>query len=233
MTSKRTQTIQMVLITATMCLAAFEWSYAQQSPTRPGQRGPGLSTGRDAGRPAAGRAPARGRPTRGAGADVSVVSGGARGAAPSVVGGGQARGTRGGAGADVSVVSGQVGGVAPSVVGLTKGKFEPILRRDVTYGEVPELGDEVVISLAGPMAVPAFLDALALATGWNIAASTDVQRSVLQFWTKEVTPRQAVAVLRFNDIYYEYDEDTQFLFVMTVDEYLQDEYGDLEEREFS
>ena len=72
-----------------------------------------------------------------------------------------------------------------------------------------------------------------MATGWNIAASTDVQRSVLQFWTKEVTPRQAVAVLRFNDIYYEYDEDTQFLFVMTVDEYLQDEYGDLEEREFS
>ena len=242
MKSKRTQVIRMLVIAAAVCLVATECSFAQQSPTRPGQRGPGL-TGGGPGRapargPAAGRGSARGpgrgpgsaRSPRRPGAGPPVVSGGARAVAPSVVGGGQSGPTRR-AGAGSSVVSGEVRGVTPTV--KFRGPFEPVLRRDVTYGEVPELGGQVAIKLKGPMAVPAFLDALSLATGWNIAASVDANKVVLQFWTKALTPRQAVAVLKFNDIYYEYDSDSQFLFVMTLDEYLQDEYGELEEREFS
>ena len=227
-----------VIMMTTFCLAAIGWSYAQQSPTRPGQRGPGLTgrggAGGQVGSSAVGRGANRFGPARAGarGAGGSVVSGGGtRGVAPSVVGGGRGRSARGGAG--VTVVTGEASGVQPTLDGFRKGQFQPILRRDVVYGELPEFGDEVVISLAGPMAVPMFLDALSMATDWNIVASVGAQKVVLQFWTTKVTPRQAVAVLKFNDIYYEYDEDTQFLFVMTLDEYLLDQYGELEEREFS
>ncbi len=196
----------MVLMTALLCVWIGGPTYAQQSPTRPGGRGPGLGGGQDVRRPVRDAErqypvrPVRGGTSRGGGMNVSVVSGGDPGAAPRVVGAAKA--------------------------------FEPILMRDLRYGEVPEVDEAVVISLAGPMPVPDFLDALSLATGWNIAASLGVQPLVLQFWTKEVSPRQALAVLKFNDIYYEYDEDSQFLFVMTAHEYLEREYGDLEQHEF-
>lgn len=204
---KRITTVWLVLMMAMLFLAPAGLIYAQQSPTQPGQRGPALERGREVRQPD--RDPAR--PTL-RGRDGGLISGETE--------------------TDVSVISGGEPGAAPRLAGTAEA-FEAILLRDVTYGEVPDAGEGVVISLAGPMPVLDFLDALSLATGWSIAASAGVQPLVLQLWTKEVSPRQAVAVLKFNDIYYEYDDDTQFLFVMTLDEYLLREYGDLEEHEFS
>ena len=54
----------------------------------------------------------------------------------------------------------------------------------------------------------------------------------LDFWTNEVSPKQAVAILRFNDIHYEYDPDSMFLFVMTKAELLERQHGRLIEYEF-
>lgn len=208
--------IQMAIlpIVAVMCLATVDSSYPQQSPTRPGPGGANLGRsqtgGPQVGRPQVGR-------LGGAGASRST----SRGAGSS----------RGGVG-DVSVVTGRRSGAPPRLSGDRK-PFEPIYYRDVHYGDVPETQEDISISLVGPMSTVEFLDALSLATGWNIVVSAAVQALQLQFWTQDVTPKQAMAILEFNDIYYKYDEETEFLFVTTVEEHIESEYGAMIELEFT
>lgn len=209
MTPKSSRTIQTVLAMATLCLLTIDVSYGQQSPTTAGRRGPSLNQG--AGSTQAGASTARERPsTRRA---IGPRSGR-------------------GSGAQVTVVTGQGSRVAPRVSTGVEGGFAPVQQRELSYRPVPEMDESVRISLTGPMLAVEFLDALALATGWNVAASPGVKLLTLDFWTNEVSPQQAVAILKFNEIHYEYDEETTFLFVMTKKEYLDREYGDLIEYEF-
>jgi type II secretory pathway component GspD/PulD (secretin) len=47
-----------------------------------------------------------------------------------------------------------------------------------------------------------------------------------------MTPEQAMAILKFNDIYYWFDQQANIVFVMTKDEYLEKEFGDVVKHEF-
>ena len=133
--------------------------------------------------------------------------------------------------AEVSVTEGQAPAVTSRVVG-SPGTFEPLLQRPLEYGDVPEVDEPARMSLKGPMSAKEFLDALALTTGWNVATTNAVGQLVLEFWTNDISPKQALAILRFNDVYYHFDEDADFLFVSTKEEHLQREYGGLMEIEF-
>lgn len=188
-------------------LAGTTGVLAQQTPTRPGQRGPTLQT------------------------DEPGRLGVSRETGPSAV-----RPTgRVSTGGEVEVVSGTTVAVPVSRVVAPQEAFEPLLTRTVEYGPVPETDEQATISLTGQMSTSEFLDALSIATGWNIASSPALRGEgapALEFWTKEVSPKQALAVLRFNDIYYEFDEDADFLFVMTVEEHLERAYGEPVQEEF-
>jgi len=138
---------------------------------------------------------------------------------------------RGPAGAEVTVTTGTPS-AAPSRVVSPQGSFEPALARPLEYGEPPAAADSVKITLTGPMSASEFLDALALATGWNIASSPKVREAALEFWTNEITPAQALAILRFNEIFYEYDKEANFLFVLTKEEHVDRTLGSLVQTEF-
>lgn len=128
-----------------------------------------------------------------------------------------------------------VGGGSRGGVRVTGGgqKFEPSKSRPILYGDLPELEEDIPLALVGPQTVLEFVDVLAQATGWNFMATTAVQDIPLQFWMNEMTPEQAMAVLKFNGVYYEFDEETQFIYVMTTDEYLKREYGTVVEQAFT
>jgi type II secretory pathway component GspD/PulD (secretin) len=113
------------------------------------------------------------------------------------------------------------------------GGFEVILSRPVPEQEVPEGGEPITIP-ASPTPVPVveLIDAIAAATDWNIVVSKGVGEETVQVWLQEVTPRQALEVLRHSGMYCEFDPDTRFLFVMLESEYLERTYGDIKHREF-
>ena len=191
-----------ILIISSLCVA--DWVAAQQSPTRPGGRRPGISGQRGGNavsgpsRPTAGRSTQRG----GSSGQSTVITGGAF----------DASGVR--------------------VVSPGNAQFEPIKDRELEYGNIPPLQEEITITLTGPMSALQYLDTLAVATGWNIVASKLLETVTLQFWSNEMTPEQALAVLKFNDVYYWYDEAASILFLMTKDEYLEKEYGSISKYEF-
>lgn len=183
-------------------IAALVWAgtaTGQQTPTRPGGRGPTLKTEK----PAVQGAPSAPRPSG-----------------------------RPSSGAAVEVYTGTSAGPVSRVSGPAEGAFEPVLMREVTYGPVPTTSEQAQITLTGQMSTSDFLDALSVATGWNIASTEAVRQITLEFWTNEVSPKQALAILEFNKIYYEYDKDANFLFVMTQDEYLERQYGTITQAEF-
>lgn len=122
------------------------------------------------------------------------------------------------------------GGAAGVSVQGGVGTFDPIFSKPVEYGEVPDVGEELTIT--GPMPMSEFLDTLAIATNWNVLVSELAQAVNLQFWVTETTPKQALEILKFHDIYYEFDPETQFLYVMTKDEHLDKEYGDVKPETF-
>ena len=104
--------------------------------------------------------------------------------------------------AGVGVRTGATGRPAVGGARMT-GSQEPLRAigaKPVEYGPVPSTEQVVRITRKGPMAAVEFLDTLALATGWNITASPALQEVQLQFWLKEMSPEQAVAVLRHNQI---------------------------------
>jgi len=123
------------------------------------------------------------------------------------------------------------GGGGGAAIRTTGGdKYEPVMQREVVYKPVPDVGEPMTLN--GPLPTGEFLDTLALATDWNVLVTPDAKSVSLEFWITEVKPREALEILRFHDVYYEYKEDTKYLYVMTKDEHLAKEYGKLKEHEF-
>ncbi|MDQ1257062.1 MAG: hypothetical protein QG656_1663, partial [Candidatus Hydrogenedentes bacterium] len=136
-----------------------------------------------------------------------------------------------GKGAKPSVrTSGGGEGVSVSVKG--DAAFEPILQKEVEYGEVPDVGEPLTMD-AGSMPMVDFLQSLYDSTGWNILVTEAAQAVTLQFWVTEVTPKTALEVLKFNNVYYDFNDETQYLYVMTKDEHLEREFGNIQATEFN
>lgn len=136
----------------------------------------------------------------------------------------------GGATPNVRVIGGAAGGgggAAPRAAGAGAGAYEPFKRRPLVYDEVPDVGEPM--SLTGPMPAMQFLDDISFATGWNIVASPQIQTVNLQFWITDMKPKVALEILKFHDIYYKFDEETNMLFVMTEEEFYAKEYGEIVE----
>lgn len=110
--------------------------------------------------------------------------------------------------------------------------FEPLQDREIDYGTIPQAPDDMKMSLVGPMMAMDFLDALSAATGWNIVASPSLKELELSFWLAELTPVQAMGVLRFNDLAYRYDRISDLLFVTTKEEFLEQAHGRVTRNDF-
>ena len=113
-----------------------------------------------------------------------------------------------------------------------KESFEPILDKDVSYGALPKSSPDMTLTLEGPLPALEFLSALSTATKWNIVASPGVTKKELNFWLNKMTPAQAMSVLKFNEVHYRYDAEADLLYIMTNEEYLQSEHGDIERFEY-
>lgn len=123
------------------------------------------------------------------------------------------------------------GNVTPVTVTVGGGTFDPILQRPVEPGEIPDVG-EVMTGITGPMKVVEFLDLIATATEWNILVSTKAQAVELQFWLSNKKPKEALEILKFNGVHYEFDPKTNYLYVMLNEERLQQQYGAIESETF-
>ena len=130
---------------------------------------------------------------------------------------------------------------SPEPIGLRvttrseSGSHEPYLDRDVEFGDVPQGGEPMSMSSyddGEAMPLLTFLDELHRATGWNIIPSPGLQNRFVRFWIENMTPQQALEVLRIHDIFYEYDAETKFLYVRGVDEEKRDRYGEILDAEF-
>ncbi|MCC6490564.1 MAG: SPOR domain-containing protein [Candidatus Hydrogenedentes bacterium] len=112
--------------------------------------------------------------------------------------------------------------------------FEPILQHEVESAELPDVGDVVTINATdAPKMVIEVLDQVAQASGWNIIASKGLEEESVRFWLKGMKPKQVMEVLRFNGIYYDYDLQSNCLYVMLEGEFLEREYGAPQEAEFA
>jgi len=169
------------------------------------------------------------RPAARAGAGLTAVSGGAgRNTGPGLVTGALA--APGGA-AQFVQGPGVAGLQRPDGVAAGNGAFDVIFEREVEYPPLPD-GGEVLIDLSGPKSVSDFLDDIRIATLWNILISESVRDRMLDFWITEATPQQAMEILKFHDLYYEFDAQTGYLYVMSVEEWQRREFGKLTEHKF-
>jgi len=134
------------------------------------------------------------------------------------------------AGRTTGVRGGTGGQGAATVHTLGEGIYDPIMDMPIEYKDVPDEGEPFVV-LNGPMTVEEFIETLAMATEWNVIATEEALAVNLQFWITNMKPKDALEVLRFHDLYYEFDETTRYFTVMTKDEYLERTYGDTEECE--
>ncbi|MFP4172759.1 MAG: secretin N-terminal domain-containing protein [Candidatus Hydrogenedentota bacterium] len=114
-----------------------------------------------------------------------------------------------------------------------EGVYEPFLEKSMEFREVPDEGETLTLETPEDR-IPAteFLDTLAQATGWNILSSEGVEEEKLRFWVEQVTPQEALEVLRFHGIYYDYDPESRYLYVRTQEEYLRSEHGGMVQQEF-
>ncbi|HOZ46880.1 MAG TPA: secretin N-terminal domain-containing protein [Candidatus Hydrogenedentes bacterium] len=136
---------------------------------------------------------------------------------------------QGGGGGAVRTVGGER---AASVSVLSNEPYQPVLNRPVEYAELPEVGE--ALTLTGPMPMTEFLETISFATNWNILVTPGAQDIELQFWLTEATPKRAIEeVFKFHSVYYRFDPNTQYLYVMTKEEYLNQEYGALKEEVFT
>lgn len=181
-------------------------------------------------RPAEGAGPAEApRPVTGpTGPTGPSISGPglSRPGAPGVVGGPPGMG----AGAGGARFSTPQGGAAVSVTG--QGTFEPALLHDVEYPDVPDVGEENILTEEGPMSVEQFLGLIHFATDWNIVVTDAAKQVNLNFFIVETPPKQALKVLEKHRVYYEFDEEAKFLYVMTEEEHLFDKYAKLQSHQF-
>jgi general secretion pathway protein D len=102
----------------------------------------------------------------------------------------------------------------------------------VIYGEVPEEGDMIEF-LEGPMPTAEFLQAIHLATEWNVLATEEARAINLEFIISKKTPKEALEILKFYDLVYDWEEDTKFLKVYTKTEWQEERFGDPEAVEFA
>lgn len=248
-------------ILAAMAVAAIAMAQGQ-SPTSPRPRpgipdlfDPGLGTGGDPGRETPTRFSGNGRfaqpaaePDRAATEDADSRQRQEAGEQPAASAGPPVRTVTGrgdGATMQPGLITGAAGppqsatgvlpewsAAQPAQSGPAAQPFEVILDREVEYGPLPE-GGEVLIDLMGPRTVAEFLDDIRLATLWNILVSEEARSKTLEFWITEATPQQAMEILKFHDIYYEYDAGKGYLYVMTVAEWQRREFGKLESRRFA
>ena len=133
--------------------------------------------------------------------------------------------TSGGGGATFSK------GGAATVNAVGEGTFEPVKFKPVTYGDPPDEG-EVITYLEGPMALGEFLQAIHLATEWNVLATEAARQISLEFIIANKSPKESLDILKFHDLVYDWDEETRFLSVRTKEEWQQKNYGDAQAREF-
>lgn len=208
---------------AVLVFALWTWgaAVAQQSPTPPRDR-PGLDPGGRGGLGGQADGRAGGRVQQGGQQPGSGGRGG-----PTAGGGAEVQGQA--TGGEIRTVTSSGGGSGRVRV-QEKGNFEPFRNIAIEFGAVPGGGEPM--TLQGPSNGGEFLQLLSIATNWNILATQAAQQVNLQFWINEMTPDRALEVLRFNNLYYEYDADTEILYVMTQDEYLNAEYGAVNEAEF-
>ena len=176
------------------------------------------------GKPAPGSAVGQAAADAGSGKDKSKPA--SSGAGKKAAGGGKGGGGGGGGGGGTTFTKGEPGTVSVS----GEGSFEPILEREITYGEVPEEGDP--LTLEGPMVIGEFLSAVNMATGWNILVSPELQDVQLKFWISETPPNKALEILKFYKIFYEYDADAKLLRVMSEEDHQKRLYGKRQPKEF-
>lgn len=110
------------------------------------------------------------------------------------------------------------------------GFFDILFSRKLQYAELPDVGEP--LTLPGPMTVGEFLEAIHLATNWNIIVSEGAKDLQMNFWIVDKKPKEALEVLKFYDIFYEFDEKTNFMRVFTKEEWLIKTFGDLKPHEF-
>ena len=178
--------------------------------------------------PRDGEAAAKAAADTGAGQEAATEPAG--GGGPQTIGGGGGTGTgtgTGGAGGGTNFTKGTPGTV--SVAG-GDGAFEPLLDRDVEYGEVPDEGE--ALTLEGPMPLGEFLAAINMSTNWNIITAPEIQDVNLKFWITETKPKTALQILKFYKIYYEWDTESECLRVMSEEDHLKREYGKRKPHEF-
>ncbi len=120
------------------------------------------------------------------------------------------------------------GGTVSTLAGTA---YEPIYEREVVYGDVPDEGE--AISAEGPMACSEFLQIINMSTNWNILATEEAQAMQLQFWVVDKKPKEALEILKFHDIHYEWNPETKYLYVMTKNEWLKKQYGTAKSHEFA
>lgn len=106
-------------------------------------------------------------------------------------------------------------------------EYRPYRDREVVYKDLPDVGE--VMDIKGPSPASQFLDDIAFATGWNILPTQEVLTIPLNYWITGLKPNEAIKILQFHDIYYEYEPKTKMLYVMTVEQHLDKKYGDLTE----
>ncbi len=139
---------------------------------------------------------------------------------PGAPGAGAAAGP-GGLGAAGGLPRGPAAGV--NVISTTS--FEPAFEHEVEYPDVPDAGAENLITEEGPMTVLEFLSLIHLSTEWNIISTEKANAVRLSFYLIDTTPKQALKVLEKHDVYYEWDEQNKYLYVMTKEEYLTEKYA--------
>lgn len=155
---------------------------------------------------------------------------------PSMISGGGATGTTGGAGTSAPGLKGllstigQTAGTSTQQGTGSQGFFDILFSRKPEYADVPDVGEP--LTLPGPMSVGEFLEAIHLATNWNIIVSEGAKDIQMNFWLVEKKPKEALEVLKFHDIFYTFDKDTNFLRVFTKEEWLIKTFGDLKPQEF-
>lgn len=176
--------------------------------------------------PRDGEAAAKAAADTGAGQEAADAAAGG-GGPQTIGGGGTGTGTGTGAGGGTNFTKGTPGTV--SVAG-GDGAFEPLLDRDVEYGEVPDEGE--ALTLEGPLPLGEFLAAINMSTNWNIIISPEIQDVNLKFWITDTKPKTALQILKFYKIYYEWDTESECLRVMSEEDHLKREYGKRKPHEF-
>jgi len=120
---------------------------------------------------------------------------------------------------------------APASIG--EQDWQPALDNVVPEADVPDEGQSISINgFDTPIPVIEVLDQIQLATGWSIVSSPGLEEFGVRFWAQDQSPRNILRILRQSGIYYEFEADSNFLFIMLETEYLDREYGDLTAAEF-